>query len=176
MSCGIIICGANGSGKTTLGKALAAVLSFKHMDIEDYYFLDSDMPYSRSRLCDEMLTLMLDDIEKYGRFVLTAVNGDFGVEITSQYKMAVYLSAPLELRMERIKRRSFEKFGERMLKGGDMFEQENNFFEFAATRSMEKTKKWLDTLHCPVIYADGTKDIADNVKMINSEWKKICIN
>ena len=149
MSCGIIICGANGSGKTTLGKALAAALGFKHMDIEDYYFLDSDVPYSCSRPRDEMLTLMLDDIEKYGRFVLTAVNGDFGDKIVSLYKMAVYLSAPLELRMERIKKRSFEKFGERMLKGGDMFEQENNFFEFAASRSMTKTEKWLETLRLP---------------------------
>lgn len=176
MSCGIIICGANGSGKTTLGKALAAALGFKHMDIEDYYFLNSDVPYSRSRPRDEMLTLMLDDIEKYEQFVLTAVNGDFGDEITSLYKMAIYLSAPLELRVERIKKRSFEKFGERMLEGGDMFEQESNFFEFAAARSMEKTEKWLETLRCPIIYADGTKDIADNVKIINSEWKKICIN
>ncbi len=173
MSCGILICGANGSGKTTLGKALAATLGFKHMDIEDYYFFDSDVPYSRPRPRDEMLALMLDDIEKYGRFVLTAVSGDFGDEIISLYKMAVYLSAPLELRMERIKKRSFEKFAVRMLKGGDMFEQENNFFEFAAARSMEKTEKWLETLRCPVIYADGTKDIADNVKAIVEELKII---
>lgn len=162
--------------KTTLGKALAAALGFKHMDIEDYYFIDSDVPYSCSRPRDEMLTLMLDDIEKYGRFVITAINGDFGDKIISLYKMAVYLSAPLELRMERIKKRSFEKFGERMLKGGDMFEQETNFFEFAAARSLTKTEKWLENLHCPVIYADGTKAIADNVEIINSEWKKICIN
>lgn len=173
MSCGIMICGANGSGKTTLGKALAAALGFKHMDIEDYYFLDSDVPYSCSRPRDEMLTLMLDDIEKYGRFVLTVVDGDFGDKITSLYKMAVYISAPLELRIERIKKRSFEKFGERMLKGGDMFEQENNFFEFAAARSMEKTEKWLKTLRCPVIYADGTKGIEDNVKTIVEELEII---
>lgn len=38
---GIGIVGGNGSGKTTLGKALAEVLGYSVLDIEQYYFEDS---------------------------------------------------------------------------------------------------------------------------------------
>ena len=43
---GIIIFGANGSGKTTLGRELARILDFKHTDIEDYCFEQSEIPYT----------------------------------------------------------------------------------------------------------------------------------
>ena len=46
---GIIIFGANGSGKTTLGRELANILNFKHMDIEDYHFKKSEIPYTVER-------------------------------------------------------------------------------------------------------------------------------
>lgn len=78
---GIIICGANGSGKTTIGRELANALNYKHMDIEDYYFIESKIPYSKSRTRDEVQRLILKDIEKHNHFIITAVNGDMGQEI-----------------------------------------------------------------------------------------------
>ncbi len=176
MANGILICGANGSGKSTLGKELAAALHYKHIDIEDYYFIRSDIPYSKSRTRKEVCNLILKDIEKYHNFVLSAVNGDMGEEINSTYKLAVYLSAPLVLRLERVKQRSYERFGNRVLAGGDMYEQEQKFFDYVATHSTEKAEKakvWLSTLSCPVIEADGTKDIDGNVKWLTDEIDRI---
>ena len=49
---GIIVFGANGSGKTTLGRELALAFNYKHMDIEDYYFEKSDIPYTKARSLD----------------------------------------------------------------------------------------------------------------------------
>ena len=49
MKCGICVCGLNGSGKTTLAGALAKELNFKHIDIEQYYFISTENPYSSSR-------------------------------------------------------------------------------------------------------------------------------
>jgi cytidylate kinase len=104
---GIIVFGENGSGKTTLGRELARILNFKHMDIEDYYFLESEIPYTYKRSHEDFLQLMLADIEKYRSFVLSAVNGvwDSDGKITLMYDLAVYISAPLELRIKRIEQR-----------------------------------------------------------------------
>ncbi len=77
MAGGIIVFGANGSGKSTLAWELARALKIKHMDIEDYYFAKSDIPYTSARLYEDCVNLMLDDIRKYGSFVLSAVTGDF---------------------------------------------------------------------------------------------------
>ncbi|GHU37432.1 hypothetical protein FACS1894105_09540 [Clostridia bacterium] len=155
---GIIVFGANGSGKTTLARELARILNFKHMDIEYYAFESSEIPYANQRTRGECISLMLADIEKYGSFVLSAVNGDFGENITQMYDFAVFLEAPLEIRMKRIKQRSYDQFGERGREGGDMYEQESRFFDFVATRSLTPIEQWAETLACPVIRVDGTQD------------------
>jgi len=168
---GIIVFGANGSGKTTLGRELARILHYKHMDIETYYFKESEIPYTNPRSREDYVNLMLADIEKYRSFVISAADGDFGEKITSMYILAVYITAPLEIRMERIKRREYDKFGERVLEGGDMYEQQLDFRDFVASRSLEFIDKWAETLTCPVIRIDGTldwKENAENIKRILS--------
>ncbi|MGI6336663.1 MAG: AAA family ATPase [Eubacteriales bacterium] len=155
---GIIIFGANGSGKTTIGRELARILGFKHIDHEDYAFHKSDIPYTNPRTEDECIELMLTDIEKYGSFVLSAVTGDFGDEIVPLYDLAVYLNAPHGLRMERIKQREIDRFGDRVLEGGDMFERQQEFHSFVTARNLARIEKWAETLNCPVIQIDSTKD------------------
>lgn len=46
---GVTVFGANGSGKSTLGKELARVLEYKYMDIEEYHFMKSEIPYTMER-------------------------------------------------------------------------------------------------------------------------------
>lgn len=170
---GIIIFGANGSGKTTLGRELAGLLGFRHMDIEDYYFEKSEIPYTVKRSRKDCLELMLFDIEKYGSFVITAVTGDFGDEIQRLYKLAVGITAPHEVRMSRIKQRSREKYGDRVCKGGDMYEQEQQFFDFAAARSLSGIGEWAETLTCPVMYVDGMVDFHINAAAIAERFSAL---
>jgi len=155
---GIIIFGPNGSGKSTVGPELARILGVKYMDIEEYAFEPSDMPYTAARPREECLRLMLADIEKHRGFVLSACTGDFGDTIPRYYKLAVYISAPLALRLERVERRAYDRHGDRVLKDGDMYGQRQEFFDWVARRPLEKIDQWAETLTCPVIHADGTKD------------------
>jgi adenylate kinase family enzyme len=167
---GIIVFGANGSGKTTLGRELARILNFKHMDIEDYYFEKSEVPYTKARSREDFLNLMLADIEKYHSFVITTVIGDLGDKIPQMYEFGVYLSAPFELRMKRVKQRSIELYGERVCEGGDMYEQELKFFDYVASRSLSKIDEWSETLTCPIIRIDGTKDWRTNAANIAEQY------
>lgn len=170
---GIIICGGNGSGKTTLGRELAKELQYKHMDIEDYYFLDTPIPYSKSRTREEVCELMLKDIKKYNNFIISAVNGDFGADINSRYELAIFLDVPLDIRLKRVKQRAYDKFGDRVLAGGDMYEQEQQFFKAVEKnyeKKTEQTKEWIKTLSCPVIYLDGTKPIEENIEYLMKKY------
>ena len=173
MQRGIIIFGANGSGKSTLGRELARVLNFKYMDIEDYHFEKSKIPYTIERSRENCLNLMLADIKKYNSFVLSAVTGDFGEEISSMYDLAVFMSAPIEIRMERIEKRAYEKHGERILKGGDMHEQHLKFVNFARLRNLSNIDKWAETLNCSVICVDGTWDYRQTAVDIANQFQKI---
>lgn len=170
---GIVVFGANGSGKTTLGRELARLLKFKHMDIEDYIFKQSDIPNAIERSREDCQNLMLADIEKHRAFVMTSVIGDFGDTIPLFYELAVFISAPLGLRLERIKRRAYEQHGERVRKGGDMYEQELEFIEYVAARPLSKIEKWAETLVCPVIHVDGTEDWRVNAKKIVKQFYKL---
>lgn len=160
---GVLIFGANGSGKTSLGRELASCLGYKHMDIEDYHFLKSDLPYSRSRSKNDCQALLLADIKKHPAFILTAVTGDFGSAICSYFDLAIYLTAPLEIRLERIRQRALAKHASRVQPAGDMYAQQEEFLSFVAQRPLAKIKQWGESLACPVIHLDGTLDLKANV-------------
>ncbi|MDR1263581.1 MAG: AAA family ATPase [Oscillospiraceae bacterium] len=170
---GIIVFGANGSGKTTLGRELARILGFKHMDHETYAFAESEIPYTNERSHDEKIKLMLADIYKSHGFVLSSVTGDFGKEIESLYDFAVYIEAPLELRIDRVAQRNIERFGDRAREGGDMYEQQQKFVEFVASRPLSRIERWAETLSCPVVRVDGTIDWRANAKYMAERYYEI---
>ena len=93
-------------------------------------------------------------------------NCDYGNTINAMYDCIIYIKVPLEIRLNRVKQRGINNFGDRVLEGGDMYEQERNFYDFVATRTMEKTDTWLRSMKCPIIFVDGTEPIANNAKMI----------
>ncbi|MGI5898975.1 MAG: AAA family ATPase [Christensenellales bacterium] len=159
---GIIVFGANGSGKTTLGRELARILGYKHMDIEDYAFRESEIPYTDQRSKEECMALMLADFKKHRSFIISAVTGDFGDEIQQLYELAVFISAPVGIRIERIKQREYKRHAQRVLEGGDMYEQNLKFIDFVSSRSLASIERWAEILTCPVIRIDGTVDWREN--------------
>lgn len=167
---GVIVFGANGSGKTTFGRELSRLLDFKHIDHEVYAFKESRIPYTEERSYENCLNLMLTDIEEHGSFVLSAVTGNFGDKIPLFYELAVYISAPLDLRITRIEQREYERHGERVRKGGDMYESCLKFINFVASRSLARIEQWAETLTCPVIRIDGTEDWGTNATYVAEQF------
>ncbi len=164
----IIICGGNGAGKSTLGRSLAGELGYLFLDIEDYYFAGScpDYLYGEARTKEEVGRLLLQDMRMHGKFILAATKGDYGAEAESMFTHAVYVSAPREIRIERVRNRSFGRFGSRILPGGDLYDKEEQFFDMVRNRSEKELTNWIDSLSVPVIHADGTKPVAYNVEII----------
>lgn len=174
MGFGIIVCGLNGSGKTALGKRLAEHLSFHFIDSENLFFSNAQfqLDYSKSRSREEAKAILMNEVKEHENFVFASVKGNYGEEILPYYKFAVLIDVPKEIRLERVKNRSFMKFGERMLPGGDLYEQEKAFFDMISTRSENSVEEWAQTLNCPVLRIDGTKAIDENIIYITEQIKK----
>ena len=168
MGIGIIICGLNGSGKSTLGKALAEKLDFHFIDAEDLYFPKavSNYIYSNLRTREKVERLLLREINESKNFVFASVKGDYGESIYTLFKYAILIDASKDIRMQRVRSRSFQKFGNRMLTGGDLHEQEKRFFDFVKSRSENIVEEWIQSLECPIIRIDGTKAIEENIDFI----------
>jgi dephospho-CoA kinase len=169
MNIGIAIVGGNGSGKSTLGKCLAALLGCRYMDVEDYYFRPSDTTYANPLTKEEVNAAMQTDINAYGSFVLSSVYGDRGANINARYTHIVYIEVPKEIRLQRVKQRSFKLFGSRMLPGGDLYASEQKFFDMVECRSLDKLDAWVQQMKLPVMYVDGTKPVTDNAVLIK-DW------
>ena len=76
------------------------------------------------------------------------------------------IDVPKHIRIQRVRNRSFQKFGERMLLDGDLHEQEEKFFDFVKSRPENTVEEWVKSLKCPVLRIDGTKAIEKNVDFI----------
>ena len=162
---GILICGLNGAGKSTLGKVLAARLGYEFIDSEDLYFPKEDpvYEYSAPRSKEEAVSILESRIKDNRQFVFVAVKGDYGDKLTGALDAAVLVDVPREIRIRRVKDRSFGKFGGRISPGGDLYEKEHRWFALVESRPDDDVTRWLETVKCPVIRVDGTLPAEDNV-------------
>ena len=161
MARGIQVCGLNGCGKSTLGRALAQKIGFHFIDNEELFFTRNaaDEPYQNPRSRAEVEKLLMEEVRRHGDFVFAAVKGDYGSAILPLYRYAVLIEVPKEIRLRRVRDRSFQKFGGRMKPGGDLYESEEVFFQTAAARPEDYAESWARTLPCPVVVVDGTRPV-----------------
>lgn len=163
---GIILLGANGSGKSTLGRELAKLLNFAHFDVEDYWFYKTDIPYTAVRPEKERNGMLIADMKKYSSYVVSGDISGWSDEFLTMFDLGVFLAVPVELRMERIKNREYIRWGGRVLEGGDMYESQIKFREFASMRDVGMLKRCALKYSCPILTIDGTEKIPENLNRI----------
>ena len=168
MGIGIQICGLNGCGKSTLGKALAERMNFHFIDIENLYFsrTNIDEPYTNPKSRTEVEKLLAEEISEHPDFVFAAVKGDYGNDIIPLYDYIVVIDVPKDIRSQRVRNRSYQKFGNRILVGGDLHSQEEAFFQMVDSRNDYYIANWLQKVSSPIISVDGTITVEDNVEYI----------
>ena len=167
---GILICGLNGTGKSTLGRLLAERMDYEFIDNEDLFFPKADPSYtfSNPRSKEEVIRLLEEKISGNNRFIFAAVKGDYGDRLIASLDDIVLIEVPKQIRSKRVWDRSFQKFGNRILPGGDLYDKENRWFSLTDSRPDAYVTDWLETVHCPVIRIDGTLPVEKNLDYIVS--------
>ncbi len=167
----IIVCGGNGAGKSTVGKRLAQKLGWTFRDIEDYYFpvKTTDNKYATGRTGEEVAVLLAEDMKRHENLVLASVRGNYSDDIASMFTCAVVVEVPKEIRMKRVRDRAYRQFGDRILPGGDLREQQERFFAMVENRPEDYATKWLEEVNIPVIYVDGTASVESSVMKITDK-------
>lgn len=172
---GILICGLNGVGKSTIGSVLAERMSLPFIDNEDLYFPKADRSYafSNPRSDAEAIQILEALIDKDDRFIFAAVRGDYGEKLLSKLDFVILVEAPKETRIKRVKQRSAQRFGDRILSGGDLAQKENEWFKRVESRPEDYVSTWLADAHltCPIIRVDGTRPVEENVERLLSLLK-----
>ncbi len=185
MSRGIIVFGAMGVGDTTLGKEVAKRLNYPHFDIDDYHWRwDTEIPYTKYRSRDEKTALLMNAILREQHFVMSGSMWSIRKSFEPLFDMAVFMTAPAEVRAERIKTRSITRWGNRVLPGGDMYKESDVYqdYLFCAKKydtappseyGLAQHEQWAQELPCSVLRLDGTKPIAENAELVIEQYNKM---
>lgn len=173
----IHIYGASGSGTSTLGRKISEELGYKFMDTDDYFWLPTNPQYTTKRSKEERLALMKKDISEADNVVISGSLTDWGDELIPLFTLAVRLVTDTETRIDRLKRREKQKFGERIMSGGDMYTNHMEFLDWAGKydtgsvnmRSKAKHDEWQKLLLCRQIVLNGADALEENFKKVQAE-------
>ena len=184
MSSGIIIIGPSGSGKTTLGKIAARKLGYPYFDVDDYIWKqNTDSPYTQMYTRDEKISRLSNDIAPYEHFVMAGSMSSFHYAFDEMFEMMVLLYVSPDIRIERVHKRAIERFGERVLEGGDMYEahmrflNDNRRYEEDGSPNMREQKEWMENMSCVKLNWMELRSLKrtqiKNADIIVNNWKGI---
>lgn len=151
------------------------------MDTDDYFWLPTDPQYTTKRNKEERLALMKKDIAENKNVVISGSLVDWGDELIPMFTLVVRIVTDTEIRIERLKNREKQKFGNRIMPGGDMYTNHMEFIEWARDydtgsvdmRSKAKHDEWEKLLRCKQIVLDGAGDLEENFKAIQAEINSV---
>lgn len=178
---GIMIFGPSGSGKTTLGRLVAQELGILFVDIDDYLWRkDTAVPFSVMYSRAEKISGLMEAISQTDCFVMAGSMDSFHEHFDPFFVLAVHLTAPAEVRVSRVHQREYAAFGNKVLKGGDMYASHQRFLDDVAgydsgggSTSMALHTKWADSLQCPVLRLDGSGELSSNVSIIAEKYRSL---
>lgn len=141
------------------------------MDTDDYFWLPTNPKYTTKRDKVERLELMLKDIQNADNDVV--ISGSlvgWGDALIPLFTLAIRLEIATDIRIARLRKREKEAFGERIEKGGDMYQIHTEFIEWAReydTGGVEMRSKamydaWQELLQCPQIVLNGGENLDKN--------------
>ena len=168
----INIFGASGSGVTTLGKALAEKLNYQYFDGDQYFWMPSHTPFTIRRPPEERNALISHDTSQYKNWVLggSVVNWNNNWN----FDLSVFLYLPNEVRINRLKKREYERYGDIIYTDKERNKQFNEFIEWASGydenlnsgRTLQVHQNWMQSLHKPLLIIDGDTSVEERLEAV----------
>ncbi|MGN8342570.1 adenylate kinase [Pseudomonas sp. SMV71] len=176
----IYVTGASCAGVTTLGQNIATLLGVRQVDVDDYFWMPTNPPFTTKRPPSERVSLIQQKFGDYD-WVLTGSCMGWGEALITHVDLIVFVVTPTPVRLERLAEREKERFGDRIAPGGDMHEIHVAFREWASRyddphfsgNNRAWHEAWLSEQAPPVLRIDGMnsaeKMAADVIHALSQE-------
>lgn len=125
----IHILGASGSGTSTLGSSLSKFLPHIHLDTDDYFWTTK---FTELTQVTERRKMLERDLSLNENWILSGSVCGWGDNFKSYFDLVIFLYIPKDIRLERLRQREFQRYGNDILAGGSKYEQSEKFLEWAS--------------------------------------------
>ncbi|MGU3577283.1 adenylate kinase, partial [Brucellaceae bacterium C25G] len=152
----------------------------QHIDVDDYYWLPTDPPFTIKRPPEDRVKLIQESLGNDG-WVLTGSFDGWGDVLIHNVDLIVFVDTATSIRMDRLISREKKRHGDRILPGGDMFEIHIAFREWASKyddpdfsgRNRSRHHEWLSHQNAPVLQLDGASPVSDLSVTVLNKLKEI---
>lgn len=127
----LLITGGPGSGATTTGEAMSKLLEIPCFDSDDYFHKPTDPPFQQQYSKEERSLLLHEKVASSGSWILSGSISAWGITDVF-FSHAVMLNIGTRTRINRLKVRERERFGNRIDKDGDMYDEHTGFMDWAS--------------------------------------------
>ncbi|EHQ28491.1 AAA family ATPase [Mucilaginibacter paludis] len=177
----IHIFGASGSGVTTLGQALSRELNYPYFDSDDYFWELSNPPFTVRRNPEARNQLLIQHLSPLPNWILGGSIVNWDESWNTLFDLVVFLLIPAEVRMERLKKREFERYGEVIYTDPEGRNQYEAFLSWASGyddsttqsqsgkglgRTLQVHRNWIDKLTCQFIEIPGDTTLAERINKV----------
>ena len=148
----LLITGGPGSGATTTGTMISKVLEVPWLDSDDYFHKPTDPPFQQQYSKKERHQLLHEKIGSSDSWILSGSISAWEIP-DIHFSHAVLLNIATSIRIQRLKLRELERFGNRIRDGGDMYDEHTGFLRWASCyetgelegRSLPMERKFLES-------------------------------
>lgn len=159
--------GASGCGATTLGRALAAALTVAYADSDDFLWRPTDPAYTERRPANERTAMLRHQLSPDQDWVFSGSVLGWNSTIEHRIEAIIFLRLAPALRLARLRAREYQRFGARILPGGDMAEGHAEFIAWAAEydtgtpegRSLVAHEAWMAQRPLPLLRLDSAAPV-----------------
>src|ERR1700749_221279 len=126
----INIFGASCSGVTTLGKALAEQINYPYFDGDNYFWLNTPIPFTERRSASERNELINCDLSQHKNWILGGSVINWQQEW--DFDLSVFLYIPKPVRIQRLIAREQERYSDVIHTDLGRNKQYNEFINWAS--------------------------------------------
>lgn len=164
----IHILGASGSGVTTLGKYLALKIAYPYFDVDDFYWEETIVPFTLKRSFQDREVRIRKAISQESNWIIGGSMVSWDPDWRQAFDLVVFLWLPAAIRLNRLRNREAERYGEIIFKDPVRNKHYEDFMEWASKyddpafggRSLAAHQAWLQQLTCPVVEIKGDFTLA----------------
>jgi adenylate kinase family enzyme len=177
----IHIMGASCAGSTTLGMALAQHFNCTLFDSDKYFWEPSEPPFTIKRDPELRNTTIANDVAKHQDWILSGSVINWGNVWLNMFDLVVFLYIPHNIRIQRLKNREIERYGDSLFTNLKQNSIYNAFVQWASGyddnttngRNLQAHENWLSKLSCPVLEIKGDTSVDERAQMVINKVKEL---